>query len=326
MLHVTNGDCAADVLRAAALEGAILPWRDVLHEGPVPAGLSLAELSGVRGRFLASLGWLDESEALRLFAERDATLAAAAVRDEVVLWFEHDLYDQLQLVQLLDYFADAPRSTTPRVVCVAEYLGEASAARLRELFPARAAASDRQLDLGRRAWAALRSPDPRDVAALLDEDTSALPFLAAALRRHLEQLPSLHNGLSRSEEQALRAIASGATRLRDAFVEAQRPEEARFLGDASFALYLERLSAGAPLVLLADGGRVVAPRSPGAHPSFWDATAALTDAGRAALAGARDRVRADGVDRWLGGVHLEGREVRWRWDADTRRLRDMEEG
>src|SRR5687767_9453549 len=108
MLHVTNGDSAAERIRAAGVDGTILPWRDVLHEGPVPAGLPLERLSAVRAEFLASAGAGAPEAVRRDFAERDRTLMAAAREDEVVLWFEHDLYDQLQLIQLLDWFADRP--------------------------------------------------------------------------------------------------------------------------------------------------------------------------------------------------------------------------
>lgn len=38
LLHVTNGDSAGNTLRQTSLGGAVLPWQDVLHEGPVPAG------------------------------------------------------------------------------------------------------------------------------------------------------------------------------------------------------------------------------------------------------------------------------------------------
>ena len=57
MLHITNGDAAANVLRKAGITDPILPWRDTLHEGPVPAGLSLRELSRVRTEFIAECGW-----------------------------------------------------------------------------------------------------------------------------------------------------------------------------------------------------------------------------------------------------------------------------
>ena len=52
MLHITNGDCAVAVL-SRAVSGTFLPWRDVLHEGPVRAGLSLEQLSAERARFMS---------------------------------------------------------------------------------------------------------------------------------------------------------------------------------------------------------------------------------------------------------------------------------
>jgi hypothetical protein len=47
MLILTNGDSATGAIRAAGIAGEILPWRDVLHDGPVPTGLELDDLSGV---------------------------------------------------------------------------------------------------------------------------------------------------------------------------------------------------------------------------------------------------------------------------------------
>jgi hypothetical protein len=48
---------------------------------------------------------------------------------------------------------------------------------------------------------------------------------------------------------------------------------------------------------------------------------ALTPAGREVLAGAADRVALCGIDRWLGGVHLEGRGPTWRWSRERGELR-----
>jgi hypothetical protein len=73
MLHVTNGDSAAEKIRSAGIPGSVLPWRDVLHEGPVPCGLSLDELRTVRARLIADVVWATFEDALRGFAQRDAT-------------------------------------------------------------------------------------------------------------------------------------------------------------------------------------------------------------------------------------------------------------
>ena len=101
LLHVTNGESAGNTLRQTALGGAVLPWQDVLHEGPVPA-LPRQELLRTRARFLADCGWGRQQALLSSLERRDRQLLDA-LRDglQVVLWFEHDLYDQLQLLDVL---------------------------------------------------------------------------------------------------------------------------------------------------------------------------------------------------------------------------------
>ena len=42
LLHVTNGSAVISAMREAGIDGTIVPWDDVLHEGPVPAGLNIA--------------------------------------------------------------------------------------------------------------------------------------------------------------------------------------------------------------------------------------------------------------------------------------------
>lgn len=242
---------------------------------------------------------------------------------EVVLWFEHDPYDQLQLVQLLDRFEGRDLGTIRlTLVGAAEYLGTLEPERLRAMYLERREVSEEWLDLGREAWEAFRSPDPTNVLNLLSEDTSALPFLDAALLRNLEQFPSTKNGLSRSEGQALEAISAGATVLYEAFVAShQDRDEPLFLGDAVFALYLEDLSAASePLALLESGEEIRAPRGGENTSEFWCRRATVTEAGRQVLRGDRDRIELNGIDRWLGGVHSDDANA-WRWEGSNRQLR-----
>ncbi len=320
-LHITNGDAAARSIAQAGIEGPVLPWRDVLHEGPVPAGLELPELSRERARFIARRRWGELDDVERDFARRDATLAAYREHDAVVLWFEHDLYDQLQLIQLLDWFADHPPDTTRlELVQSDDYLSSLDETALRARFDARAGVRREQLDLARAAWRAFRAPDPAAILDVLADDTTSLPYLAPALLRHLEQFPSTREGLSRSERQALGVISSGRAELRQAFAGCAESEEAIFLGDRVFMDYLERMSrATTPLVLWEDRSAIIAPDSEGEMRALWSRRAAVTDAGERVLAAAADAVQLNGIDRWLGGTHLVTGQL-WRWDGDRRAL------
>src|SRR5687767_580992 len=104
VLHVLNGDCAADQLRESSVAGEVTLSADVLHEGPAPAGLLPERWRKVRARYLAECGYGDYDRCLANLTEWDRKLEAFRSYEEVVLWFEADLFDQLQLLRLLDWF------------------------------------------------------------------------------------------------------------------------------------------------------------------------------------------------------------------------------
>jgi hypothetical protein len=299
VLQVTNGDVVAGLVRDARLPGKIVPWQDVLHEGPVTGRLSHEELREVRARFIEASGWAAYEAVSGMLAARDRTLAAVRGTEEVVLWFERDLYDQLQLVQILDRLGARRASLVdlgePRRIGVVKALA---------LYEQRVAVAGAARQLGRDAWQAFTSADPTDLERLLDGGTAELPFLEAALLRHLEEFPCTRDGLSRTERQLLHSAALGASSRSELFERTTAPEERPYLADVPFLLYVERLRDGrVPLLAERDG-------------AFEP-----TEAGRAVLAGEDDHVRLNGIDRWLGGVHLHGDEAAWRWDGSRGRLR-----
>jgi len=320
-LNITNGDSAAGTLSEAGVEGKIISWRDVLHEGPVDSSLSLEELSKDRARFIAEQGWDDFAHVSGDFAERDRVIRHLDYFDEVVLWFEDDLYDQLQLIQLLDFFGrGAARGKTLSVIVVDGYIPPLSGAQLTELDKTRPGVTSEQLELATRAWKAFGSADPTSIAKLLDENTSALRYLAPALRRHLEEFPSAINGLSRSEREALTAIEAGHSTPVAAFLEVARKQESIFLGDIIFYSYLERLSGKRDaLVTWKDGTPVIAPTSESSR-EFVEGELTLTPLGREVLAGTKDWQHINKRTRWLGGVEISPGEKGWRWDPAEREI------
>ena len=315
MLHVTNGSVALSRLHDLGLPGAIIPWDDVLHEGPVPAGLQDAELRRVRAGFLGTTPD-DVAGIERSLEARDARLLAEASGDEIVLWFEHDLYDQLQVLQVLDHLARCAPRCTARVTAILadDYLAAQPEATLQEWFDARRDLTQPQWDAAAVAWTAFRAPDPAALASL--EHAGMWPTLRASLRRHLQQFPSVRDGLSRTERQTLSALAETPRAPRAAFGASNfEVEEAIFMGDLGWWFHIRTLITG-PCPLL----RVVGDAPTDFNdPDWWRddesaPTLAVTDDGRQVLEGKADRIALNGLDRWLGGVHLVAGGPMWRWD------------
>jgi hypothetical protein len=323
-LHVTNGDSAGNTLRQTALGGVVLPWQDVLHEGPVPAG-PRRELLQARAAFLSACGWGSSPSILASLEQRDRQLVQA-LKDgqQVVLWFEHDLYDQLQLVDALALAAP----DTPELVVVGSFpgrpefrgLGELTADELETLWPARVPASQDTLAAAVSVWDALRHPDPSALAAAAQADLPGLPFLEPALLRLLEELPAPGDGLSGTERRALQAVAAGAATAAAAFLAAQDLEAAPFLGDTWFFRALAGLGTGPDRLVETQDGDPLPPPPPLGDPrAFARLPLRLTGLGERVLDGREDRVALLGLDRWLGGTHLTPAAA-WRWDPAARRL------
>jgi hypothetical protein len=316
VLHVLNGDSVTAGLRAAGIAGEVTLAADVLYEGPaVPA--SPERWRRERARFLAASGYDGYDECLAQLCSWDRALEGFHGHDEVVLWFEHDLFDQLQLCRLLAWFAARDTGLTGlSLVQAGDYLGHMPPEGLEALFDARQPVSDSQLHLASLAWQAFCAPDPAGLESLLHADTAALPHLAAALRRHLEEFPGTRDGLSRSERQALAAVAAGPLPFTALFAAVQSQEERVFMTDLSLLRRLRDLAAG-PRPLL----RLDSPSMPWSS-AVLNPLAAITAAGLGVLAGQEDWIAIrGGIDLWLGGIHLQGPQPAWRWDPESARLR-----
>jgi Domain of unknown function (DUF1835) len=313
LLHVTNGESAGNTLRQTTLGGAVLSWQDVLHEGPLPA-LPPAGLRAVRARFLSECGWGSERPLLESFERRDRLFEDALEADtSVVLWFEHDLYDQLQLVQALTLAGDRPLE----LIQADADLGPFAPDELEALWPLRRPVTLHTRVLAREAWDAVCAPEPTGLVEFAGRDTPVLPHLRSALRRLLEELPDARSGLSRTERQLLEPLLDGPRQRAELYLASQAREEAALLGDT---WAWKRLAELVPLV-----DEVPAPPPLGDPREFLSARVRLTPLGRKVLAGEADRLEVAPVDRWLGGTPVDGS---WRWDAATQRLlpRDRSSG
>ena len=328
-LHITNGSCAGDLLQTF-VDGPVVLMCDVLHEGPAPP-VDGDAWHRTRAKVLADEFQSNVEEIRAGLARSDRAIADAVGHDDIVLWFEHDLFDQLELIRTLDLLVRAGRVLSdPAIVsliCIDRFpgverfigLGQLTRDQLASLYPTRAPVTARQYATAADAWNAFRSPDPAallGIAVRLKADTTygrELPFLGDALLRLLAEYPSTTNGLSRTEQLALRELYPAPMTGWALFAATQRHEPRPFLGDETFYDTLRALaSARVPLVAV---------DAPPNTLDLRERVVSITPAGRDVVTGQRDHVALNGIDRWKGGVHLVGADRSpWRWDESRETL------
>jgi hypothetical protein len=301
IVHICNGDTTADTLSLADLPGEIRVWADALDQGPV-LPVSDDEHWKLRADYWAARGMRDDAGRI---AAWDRGVDEAAAAEELILWFEHDLFDQLALIRLLARLARRGLPAQLTIVSIDRHpevpsflgFGDLKPEHLAELWPRRTPLSRDAIDECVTAWIAITSADPRALP-FLTRRIKAMPFLAGALERQLEEFPDPQSGLSRTERQLLAAIARGVSAPAELMKASQAIDPRYPITDTLLQHVLKTLRGC----------------------GFIDGAPAVTALGRQALAGAIDRIHECGIDDWRGGVRLTGRGPVWRWDGPQRKL------
>jgi hypothetical protein len=326
MLHILNGDSAANSLRESGLAGEILAFREALIEGPAPQGLSTNDWFSTRAQFLSDDYEVDVEACRKSLLEQHAAISRFHDHEEVAVWVGPDLFCQITMIYLLSWFEEQePGTTRLSVICVKEFpgvadfrcLGQLEPAQLASLFDQRQMTTALQLGLAAKAWRAYCSPDPREIEALLGKETSALPYLRDALLRHLNRFPSVRNGVGHIGNRALHLISEGNNSFKTLFPEFGKADPGYGLGDAQFWSNLKMMGQSREPLLIIEN--VSESNTVSTDNGFLNSTFRLTETGAAVLAGKRDFIEMNGVDRWLGGVHLTGGNC-WRWHEQNQRL------
>ncbi|HVR38831.1 MAG TPA: DUF1835 domain-containing protein [Thermoanaerobaculia bacterium] len=304
MIHLHNGDITAALAKRAGIAGEHVAFRETLVAGPVPYDLSSHEAIEARAQFLSTDYDQNLLRARNALLEQEQTILRAATHDEVVLWFEHDLFCFVNFVYLLQRLGGA-RVTA---VWVEEPIGHKNEAEVPLLFESRAAVTPSMLAHARDVWRAYTSENPTSLNPLLEHDPYEFPFLRDALLLHASRFPSIRNGLGTVEHRLLDLIAGGVADFVALFARFE-PKLRYGFGDTE-VLRLLRVMAwcAVPLITITESTE-----------SAKKILLAITPAGNKVLTGELDATAANDPDTWLGGAHLT-KETLWRWDERARRI------
>lgn len=327
-LIITNGDMAVAALRRARIgtgpDDVILPWQDVLYEGPVPLTDDLTELSRIRADHLTSRGWATGRGLHAEFRARDAMIAQHEDFDIVTLWFEHDFHDMLQVLQVLDFLAGEERDRdTLRIVHTDKHISRLSDDELRTLATEARPIGSARFNQAAEAWRLWRETDPRQWCTLALRPRLGIKHLWHAVITSTGHVPARGTGLTTPQRYILGKLEQEpltASQLFERFSDWSDRTGGRYMGDWSFYAILDEMThAREPLVERVRSDRFDPGNGGAARIAYAKAPLSITDFGRAVLAGRADHAASNDIDIWLGGTHITN-DCLWRRDTETHRL------
>lgn len=317
-LHLRCGSDIRPTLLEAGFKGDFLEVSYPYCHGPVTASPDHLEQEA---RFIAEFAGkhmkVSFAGALaRRYEEERALAASAGNYQRIVLWMEHDCFDQLVLLRCLAHYASVKKAPVLELVGVNHFpgairfigLGQLPAEALRLLWERRRAVTQEQLVLAAEAWRVLTLQDPRALAAVMRTGSAALPDLAPALHRLLRELPSVEDGLSFTERLVLQILSEETSSIRRLFATlTYERDPLPFATDLLLLHVIERMqSLSDPVLTRLPGGEA------------WQDALTITDMGRKVLRGEVDFLSLRPGARWVGSIEIRCGAKAWRWNEQRR--------
>lgn len=307
MIHIHNGEITAALARRANIPGRHFAFRDMLVAGPCPPITDIHEWIERRARFLSDNHDVNLLRVRNELLDQETLYEEARREDEVVLWFEHDLFCLANFLYLLVRLAKARRLST---VWCSTPLGPSAAEDIPNFYNSRAAVSPAMLRVAVDAWNAYTSDDALSLNRIIAAEAPDFPFLRDGFMLHASRFPSVRNGLGEVERRAMEGIAAGAADFGSLFARFDANPPRFGLGDGEFLRHLRRLAACAiPMITINEVEGETPPK----------ALFGLTPAGQSVLDAQADFIDLNNAGFWLGGVYLT-REKLWRWDPARREI------
>lgn len=234
MLHLVNGQCTLDILDKTSIPGEKISVDDILMEGPLPDYLNDETAWRKRASWLQKRFGISETEYLRNAQEREKILAQCSAINEVTLWYENDVFCQINFLYILQRLAEIdPTRTRLYEVCPDEdRLGLLNVSHLEYLFEQRVKVSSEKLLLAREAWKAICG-GVDNTADFLQQDFSPWPRLRSGLELYLEY----HTHPQHLKMAVMNALDEGKSTFSEVFVAVNNSAAAKDygLGDLQLA-------------------------------------------------------------------------------------------
>jgi hypothetical protein len=212
LLHITNGDALTDRLNSLKLKGDIITWREMLCEGKTLTNVGSESFWKTRFEFLNKHYKVSKSWFVEKTLKEYRSLCNHKQQDQIVLWFEYDLFCQINMLAVISWLKTHRKYAHISLVCSGNEddtdkmygLGEVSDEKLLELYENRVELSMNDIEYADYVWQLYCSDNPIRLENLTDLDNYRYDYLSDAIKTHLKRFPTIKNGLNEIENHVLK--------------------------------------------------------------------------------------------------------------------------
>ncbi len=214
-LHITNGDSFTQRLEQLELKGEIITWREMLCEGKTETNVGSESFWKTRFDFLHKNYKVSKSWFVEKTLKEYRSLCNHKQQDQIVLWFEYDLFCQVNLLAVISWLKSYRRHAEISLVCSGREdttdklysLNDLSDEQLLELYNNKKILSQGDIEYADYVWQLYCSDNPIRLENLTDYEDYQFAYLGDAIKAHLHRFPTIKNGLNAIENKVLEISA-----------------------------------------------------------------------------------------------------------------------
>ena len=250
ILHITNGDSFTQKLKELKFGGDIITWREMLCEGKTLSTVGSESFWKTRFEFLNKNYKVSKSWFVEKTLKEYRSLCNHKQQDQIVLWFEYDLFCQVNMLAVISWLKTHRRHAQINLVCSGKvegedkYLGlcELDDEQLHTLYSQRIELSQDDIEYADYVWQLYCSDNPMRLENLGDFGNYQFDYLNEAVQAHLQRFPSIRNGLNQMENSILQFAQDTEIDGKRAFIGTLLKEENPYgYGDTQISRMLGRL-------------------------------------------------------------------------------------
>ncbi|RAJ12886.1 DUF1835 domain-containing protein [Arenibacter echinorum] len=249
-LHITNGDILTNKLSTLKLEGDIITWREMLCEGKTETNVGSESFWKTRFEFLNKNYKVSKSWFIDKTLKEYRTLCNHKQEDRIVLWFDFDLFDQVNMLAVISWLkTHRPYAQISLVSSEEEEnslnilgLGELTDEQLLKLFTNCTLLTQDDIEYADYVWQLYCSDNPIRLENLKDFDSFQFSHLSGAIEAHLMRFPTIRNGLNEVENNILRLARTAKPKTKIELLNTVLRNQGRYgFGDTQYERVITKL-------------------------------------------------------------------------------------